>query len=169
MVLVVAGLGLLGTLRWTAAGLAGGFMAVLGIGLGAVMQNLVLAVQNTVAQRELGVASSLVTFVRTMGGAIGLSALGTALSHRVGDHVQTGMARLGLTAPADGGSIPDVRTLPDPVRAVIESAYAEGVGHIFLLAAPFALIALVAVLLIQEVPLRTTIARADELVEEPVA
>jgi hypothetical protein len=79
--------------------------------------------------------------------------------------VVEGLARLGITPPADGGqtSIPDLSTLPAPVREVFQTAFAEATGHIFLLATPFAGLALLAILMIREVPLRTTIERADEL------
>ena len=63
------------------------FMAVLGLGLGATMQNLVLAVQNNTAQRDMGAASSVVAFFRSMGGSIGVSALGAVLSHQVASSV----------------------------------------------------------------------------------
>jgi hypothetical protein len=54
-------------------------------------------------------------------------------------------------------------TLPAPVRAVFEHAFGTATGHIFLVATPFAVLALLAVLLIREVPLRTTIERPDEV------
>jgi EmrB/QacA subfamily drug resistance transporter len=166
MVLVIAGMALLSTIeRDTALVVVGAYMAVLGIGMGATMQNLVLSVQNNTAQKDMGAASSLVAFFRTMGGAIGVSALGTALSHQVSDSVYSGLAKLGIAAPAEGGSasIPDMSTLPAPVRLVFEHAFGDATGHIFLLATPFAVLALVAVLFIREVPLRTTIEREDEL------
>ena len=128
------------------------------------MQNLVLAVQNSAAQRDIGAASSLAAFFRTIGGAIGVSALGAALGHRVSTDVTAGLARLGITVGVgEGGAIPDVGSLPAPVRAVFEAAYGDATGHIFLIAVPFALVALVCIVFIREVPLRTTIARADEL------
>ena len=141
------------------------FMAVLGLGLGATMQNLVLAVQNNTAQRDMGAASSVVAFFRSMGGSIGVAALGAVLSHQVVDRVTTGLARLGVDPSAAGGqssSIPDMSTLPGPVRAVFEAAFGDATGRIFLIAAPCAAVALVAVLFIREVPLRTTIEREDE-------
>ena len=119
-------------------------MAVLGLGLGATMQNLVLAVQNNVAQSDLGAASSVVTFFRSMGGSIGVSALGAVLSHQVADERRpTGLARLGIQVDAhEQGSIPDLATLPAPVRAVFEHAFGEATGHLFLVAVPFAVLAL---------------------------
>ncbi len=141
-------------------------MLVMGVGLGAVNQNLVLAVQNSVAQRDVGAASSLAAFFRTMGGSVGVSALGAALGHQVAANVTAGLARLGLPVGAhEGGAIPDVDALPGPVRAVFEAAYGDATGHVFLLAVPFAVVALGCILFIREVPLRTTIARADELEE----
>lgn len=166
-VLLLAGLGLLGLID-DAISLVevGAFMAVLGIGMGAVNQNLVLVVQNNAAQADMGAASSLAAFFRTMGGSIGVSALGAALSHQVVAGVTRGMGRLGVPVAGSGDSaaaVPDMTTLEGPVRQVFETAYADATGHIFWLAAPFALLALVAVILIPEAPLRTTIERADEL------
>jgi EmrB/QacA subfamily drug resistance transporter len=175
MVLTVVGLFLLGSIDDT-TGLVrvGSFMAVLGLGLGATMQNLVLAVQNNTAQKDMGAASSVVAFFRSMGGSIGVSALGAVLSHHVTADVTAGLTRLGVQTGSGSGSsgIPDMASLPAPVRVVFEAAYGQGIGTIFMIAAPCALVALVAVLFIREVPLRTTIERADEVAEvrvlEPV-
>ncbi len=166
MVLTVVGLALLSTIdAGTSLVRVGGFMVVLGVGLGATMQNLVLAVQNNTAQRDMGAASSVVAFFRSMGGSIGVSVLGAVLSHQVTASVTSGLSELGVHPSGDGGgtAIPDMSTLPGPVRAVFETAFGDATGHLFLIAAPCAAIALVAVLFIREVPLRTTIERADEL------
>ncbi|MFU8850302.1 MDR family MFS transporter [Micromonospora sp. SL1-18] len=155
--LLTAGFALMGTLRadtpyWRLAI----FMALIGLGLGMTMQNLVLAVQNTVGVHELGAASSTVAFFRSLGGAIGVSALGAVLGHKVKDYLAEGLAGLGIPASSSGGggTLPNVHTLPAPIRMVVESAYGHGAGDIFLAAAPFGLIALIAVVLIKEVPLR---------------
>ncbi len=146
---------------------AGSSMAVLGIGLGMVNQNLVLAVQNSAAQRDMGAASSLAAFFRTMGGSIGVSALGAVLGHRVSVSVATGLSRIGVQpdAGSGGSSIPDLSALPAPVREIVVTAYGDAVGHIFLLAVPFCLAALACIVAIRETPLRTTLAREDELAE----
>jgi len=154
-VLIAAGLGLLGftgrdTPYWQLA-LA---MGLLGLGLGTMLQNLVLAVQNQVSPRELGAATSSVSFFRTLGGTIGVSALGAVLAARVGHVVTDGLAKLGV--PAGAGSLARPAELPAPVRAVVEDAYGQATGAIFQYAAPLALVALVCVLFIREVPLRTT-------------
>jgi predicted MFS family arabinose efflux permease len=167
MVLVIVGLALLGTIDDRTSLLrVGVFMAVLGVGLGATMQNLVLAVQNNTAQRDMGAASSVVAFFRSMGGSIGVSALGAVLSHRVSDDVSRGLARMGVHPAAtsqDSSSVPNLSTLPPQVRAVVEAAFGDATGRVFMIAAPCAAIALLAVLFIREVPLRTTVERADEL------
>ncbi|MEU4397334.1 MDR family MFS transporter [Micromonospora orduensis] len=155
--LLTTGFALMGTLRAdTSFTLLSVYMALVGVGLGMTMQNLVLAVQNTVGTHELGVASSTVAFFRSLGGAIGVSVLGAVLAHRVTGYTAEGLGRLGISASGSGsgGVLPDVHTLPGPIRAVVEGAYGHGAGDIFLAAAPFALIALIAVIFIKEVPLR---------------
>ncbi|WP_079176194.1 MDR family MFS transporter [Actinacidiphila rubida] len=153
--LVTAGAATLGMIRAdTPYAEVAVYMALLGLGIGMMMQNLVLAVQNQVSVADLGAASSLVTFFRSLGGAIGVTALGAILGNRVTHFVTQGLAALHVknAAGADGG-IPDVATLPAPIRGVVENAYGHGVGDVFLYAAPFALIAFVLVLFIKEVAL----------------
>jgi EmrB/QacA subfamily drug resistance transporter len=165
MMLVVTGLVLLGTIDdTTPLVVVGAFMAVVGVGLGATMQNLVLAVQNNAAPQDMGSASATVAFFRSMGGSIGVSALGALLSAQVADKVTAGLTRLGVAVTgAQSHEIPDLSTLPAPVRTVFEHAFGASTGELFLVAAPFALVALIAVLFIREVPLRTTLeAPAEE-------
>ena len=131
------------------------YMALLGIGVGMLMQNLVLAAQNDVPAHELGAATSVLTFFRSMGGAIGVSALGAVLANRV-----TGLmtAQLGPAAGAtDGGTteVPDLSTLPEPVLRIVQNAYATATSELFLIGAPIAFLALLAVLFIREKPLHT--------------
>jgi EmrB/QacA subfamily drug resistance transporter len=166
MVLVVASLALLGTIDETTSLVAiGAFMAVLGIGLGSTMQNLVLSVQNNTAQSDMGAASSVVSFFRSMGGSIGVSVLGAILSSRVASSVAEST---GGTVDHESHSIPDLSKLPDQARVIFEHAFGTATGHIFLVATPFAILALLAVLFIHEVPLRTTLDKAGERVPEDV-
>ena len=154
MVLVIVGLALLSTIdEATDLVAVGAYMGVLGVGLGATMQNLVLAVQNNTAQSDMGAASSVVAFFRSMGGSIGVSVLGAILAGRVASSVA---AASGGAVDHESHAIPDLATLPAPARLVFEQAFGEATGHLFLVALPFAVLALVAVLLIREVPLRTT-------------
>ncbi|MFH0521763.1 MFS transporter [Streptomyces sp. M41] len=155
-VLVTAGLGLLGTIRYdTEYWHVAVFMALLGLGVGMMMQNLVLATQNQVDPSDLGAASSVVNFFRSLGGAMGVSALGAVLSHRITHYAEEGLTKLGVQGSSGHGEIPDLDALPAPVRTVIESAYGHGVADVFLYAAPIALLALLFALFIKEVPLKT--------------
>ncbi|MFF8937791.1 MFS transporter [Streptomyces paradoxus] len=161
-VLVTAGLGLLGTIRYdTEYWHIAIFMALLGLGIGMMMQNLVLCTQNQVAPSDLGAASSTVTFFRSLGGAMGVSALGAVLATRITDYVKDGLAGLGPKGAALGhagtgeGNIPDLSAMPAPIRTVVESAYGHGVADVFLYSAPLALLALLVSLFIKEVPLKT--------------
>ncbi|MGK5499895.1 MDR family MFS transporter [Streptomyces sp. URMC 125] len=161
-VLLSAGLGLLGTMRYdTPYWHIAVFMALLGTGIGMMMQNLVLATQNQVALSELGAASSVLTFFRSLGGAVGVSVLGAVLAQRITDYVADGMAELGIRSEGatggNGSAIPDLDALPAPVRTVVESAYGHGVADIYLHAAPVAVLALLLVLFVKEVPLRTVL------------
>jgi MFS family permease len=170
MLTVIVGLSLLATIdRDTSLWLIGLYMAILGIGLGATMQNLVLSVQNNAAQSNMGAASSVVAFFRSMGGSIGVAALGAVLSHQVADTVAKGLAALGVSSSSsESHSIPDLKTLPAPARLAVEQAFGTATGHLFLVAVPFAVAAFLCVIFIREVPLRTTIERADEIAPETV-
>ena len=155
-----AGLALLSTIdAHTSFVLLAVYMGLLGVGLGATLQNLVLCVQNTVPIGELGAATATVSFFRSLGGAIGVSALGAVLAHNVSRDVLHGLRRLGIGAAqlgSAGTAIPDVATLPRPIAALVESAYADGVARIFLVATPLLVLAAVIVLFIHEVPLRSS-------------
>jgi EmrB/QacA subfamily drug resistance transporter len=144
------------------------FMVCVGIGLGMTMQNLVLSVQNQVRPQELGAASSVVAFFRTLGGAVGVSALGAVLSDRVARYTAEGLAGIGVHSPANGGGIPRLSALPAPVRAIVEDAFGHGIGNVFAYAAPAAFLALIAILFIKEVPLRSAnVPQAQERVDTP--
>jgi EmrB/QacA subfamily drug resistance transporter len=158
-ILLTAGLGLLGTIdHETPIWHLGVFMAMMGLGLGAMMQNLVLAVQNTVDVRDIGATSASVAFFRSLGGAIGVSVLGAVLADQVQTKIMAGIAALG--AAASGTQLPadlDLSALPAPILAIVRAAYGDATGHLFLIGAVFALIALIAVIFVKEVPLRQTV------------
>ncbi|KUN42968.1 transporter [Streptomyces olivochromogenes] len=176
-VLITAGLGLLGTIRYdTTYWHVAIFMALLGLGVGMTMQNLVLSTQNQVAPSDLGSASSTVTFFRSLGGAIGVSALGAIMSTRITDYVKDGLAGIDpkYAAAASGsgsGTIPNMDALPAPLRTVLESAYGHGIADVFMIGSVLALLAFLIVLFIKEVPLRTSgaLAQAAEAKAEATA
>ncbi|MGK5678984.1 MFS transporter [Actinoplanes sp. URMC 104] len=127
-------------------------MAVLGVGVGMLMQNLVLAAQNDVPAAELGAATSTLTFFRSMGGAIGVSALGAVLANKVSSLFAE---RFGAAAAAGGGGqeVPDVSQLPPQVLDVVKDIYGTATAELFLIGAPIAFLAVIAVLFIKEKPL----------------
>jgi EmrB/QacA subfamily drug resistance transporter len=166
--LLTAGLGLLGTMRYdTDYWKIGVYMAVMGLGVGMMMQNLVLSTQNQVAPHELGAASSVVTFFRSLGGAVGVSALGSVMSTRITHYAEDTIGQLtpeqqaGAAKAMGTGQIPDMDLLPAPIRGWLESAYGHGIADVFLYVTPIAFIAFLVTLFIKEVPLRTSGALAQ--------
>ena len=158
-VLLIGGLGLAGTIdHTTELWLTGLYTAVLGLGLGLLMQNLVLAVQNTVRATDIGTASASVAFFRSVGGAIGVSVLGAVLANRVKELAAEGLAAAGI--PVTGGSAGasmDLQDMPAPIRDIMRAAYGDATAEIFLISAAIGIIALVAILFIKEQPLRRTV------------
>lgn len=133
------------------------YMFILGAGLGMVMQNLVLIVQNAVTPQEIGVASSGIAFFRSLGGTIGVSVLGALMATKVAEllagksaELQAAIAGLGekgkdIATALASGNIPAVHSLPDSVRIIIESAYGDAVGHVFFIAAPLSILTILAI------------------------
>jgi hypothetical protein len=133
------------------------YMLVLGLGLGLVMQVLVLAAQNAVPYKLLGVATSGSTLFRQIGGAIGVSIFGAIFASRLATELA---ARL----PAGGAHIPAaaspslVHKLPDAVRQPYIEAVTAAITPIFLAAAGFAIVAFLLTWLLREIPLRASAA-----------
>ncbi|WP_019178776.1 MDR family MFS transporter [Microbacterium yannicii] len=165
-VLLIAGSYLLSTIHYdTNFALVSLYMFLLGAGVGMTMQNLVLIVQNTAKPSEIGVASSGVTFFRSLGGTIGVSVMGAALASSVTSLVSDRQADIGAAIAALGekgaavaaelqsGAIPQVSALPDGVRVIFEEIYAQGIASSFLIAVPLAVVSLIAILFLPNVPL----------------
>ena len=166
-VVLVAGFVLLSFLRHdTPLWFVGLGMFAVGLGVGMSMQNLVLAVQNTVPLRDIGAASASVAFFRSFGGAIGVSVLGAVLAHQVAGSITRQLAAAG--APASGGSGDlDVAALPAAMQQIVRTAYGDATGHIFLISAAIAVVGVVAAALLRPKPLRTSLDLDDQ--PEPVA
>ncbi len=158
-ILLIGGLGLAGSMDHTTdLWLTGLYTAVLGVGLGLLMQNLVLAVQNTVQAKDIGTASASVAFFRSVGGAIGVSVLGAILGNRVKELAVEGLASAGIQAPAGStGASMDLKDMPAPIRDIMRAAYGDAIAEVFLISAIVGLVALVAILFIKERPLRRTV------------
>jgi hypothetical protein len=136
-------------------------MFVLGAGVGMLMQNLVLVVQNTTEVRNLGVATSAVTFFRSLGGTIGVAVMGSILGTVVAEDIKSGIGglppeqQLQAAQTLGAGTIPQISQLPDFLRVIVESAYGAGVGSVFLAAVPLAIVTLVAVIFLPNADLGT--------------
>jgi EmrB/QacA subfamily drug resistance transporter len=167
-VFLIAGSSLLSTIHYdTNFALVSLYMFLLGAGVGMTMQNLVLVVQNTTEPTQIGVASSGVTFFRSLGGTIGVSVMGAALATRVTelvtertDDITAALASLGADAQTwaaqlQSGTLPQVSAMPEALRIVFEDIYANGISHSFLIAVPFAVLSLLAIVFLPNKPLTT--------------
>lgn len=167
-IFLIAGSTLLSTIHYdTDFTLASLYMFLLGAGVGMTMQNLVLVVQNTTEPTQIGVASSGVTFFRSLGGTIGVSVMGAALATRVTelvtertDDITAALASLGADAQTwaaqlQSGTLPQVSAMPEALRVVFEDIYANGISHSFLIAVPFAVLSLLAIVFLPNKPLTT--------------
>ena len=160
--LMVIGLGGLGMVDHTTGYLWVAIaMALMGIGVGTLIQNIVLAVQNTVDVREVGAASAAISFFRSLGGAIGVSALGAILTNQVAAQIRDRLAEMGIANDRIGGGAGetnlDLSGLPAPIQQVIHDSYSDAFGHMFLITAAIGLITVVAVLAVRESRLRSTV------------
>jgi MFS family permease len=146
------------------------YMVVLGLGLGGVMQVLVVVVQNSVTQRDIGVATSTATFFRSMGGSIGVPIFGAIFSNVLIAKLVTDLPKgfhLGGLSGGIGNASPQVLDkLPAAIHSGVVHAFSQSLSSVFLAGVPFAVIALVLVCLIKEVPLRTRVAPVLEGVDE---
>ncbi|MCC2028065.1 MFS transporter [Microbacterium sp. YMB-B2] len=163
-ILATIGVSLMATLRYdTPFPLVATYMFVLGAGLGMVMQNLTLIVQNDTAPTQLGAASSNVNFFRTIAGTIGVTIMGSLLSTSVATYVKDGMSGFTPSSPDEidalkhlaSGNVPKVGELPDAIRVIVESAYGHGIADAFILAIPLAVISVIAIAFIKNKPLST--------------
>jgi EmrB/QacA subfamily drug resistance transporter len=134
-------------------------MLILGLGIGLVMQVLVLAVQNDVDYRNLGVATSGATFFRSIGGCFGVAICGAIFSNRLADE----LSKLsGLPPSVGAGRVTRemVAQLPPAARAAFVGAYADALTTVFLVCAPVAALGFLLSWLLPEKPLRRTVEAA---------
>ena len=146
----------------TSLWIVGGMCFVIGVGLGLFMQTLVLASQNAVDMKDLGVVTSGVTFFRTMGGAIGASLLGALLiAHQRTDAVSVlgaQNAKLASAAGSSGASVSSVAHLPEPLKHQVQVLFTDSMSYAYKFALPIAVLGAIISLFLKEVPLRGTAA-----------
>ena len=130
-------------------------MFVLGCGIGLVMQVLTLVVQNTSSYRDLGSATSGVTFFRTLGGSFGASIMGTIYANQLSDKLPAALATARVTA-SQVSTPAAVQKLPEATRAPIVAAYADALHGVFLFVVPVAVVGLIVAFFLPQVAMRGT-------------
>ncbi len=135
------------------------YMVVVGLGIGLVMQVLVVAVQNSVPFTQLGTATSTATFFRTIGGVFGVSALSTVFNNRLLTQLRAHASPAQLKL-LHGSSIvtnpAQINRLPAPERLLVVGAFSHALQIVFLVAVPFTVLAFLLSWIMKEIPLRTT-------------
>lgn len=138
------------------------FMLLMGAGLGLSMQTLVISVQNSLPPRDMGVATSSVSFFRSLGGTLGaavaLAILFGSLAGNIQDRARAAglpvavVDRFSSATALDDSSV--IATLPDAVRRAVLEGFADSMSTVFLVIAMLLVPAFVLTLLVKELPLR---------------
>ncbi|MFI7580491.1 DHA2 family efflux MFS transporter permease subunit [Kocuria kalidii] len=164
-VVMAAGLVLLSLIdRTTPYVLTAAGMAVTGLGIGCLLQNLVLIVQNAVPPSEVGAATSSSNFFRQIGASFGIAVFGSVFVARLDDALAD---RAVPSLDVDALSPQVLATLPVPVQDAVAQAFAQSLPPIFLWGLPVAAGCLVLSLLIDEIPLGTTVGAPAERAPRP--
>jgi EmrB/QacA subfamily drug resistance transporter len=166
--IMVVGLFLLSTMDpQTTRGAASAFMFVLGLGLGLTMQVLVLAVQNAVDYKDLGVATSGATLFRSIGGSVGTAVLGSIFSNRLAAELASTLPRSAGGSLGTGASLNPaaLKKLPAPIHDAYLTAFTNALSTVFIVAACVAAVAFLLSWALQQRPLRETITASTGLGE----
>jgi EmrB/QacA subfamily drug resistance transporter len=142
------------------------YMAVVGFGIGLVMQVLVLAVQNSVDARDLGTATSATSFFRSMGGAFGVAIFGSIFNSRLEAYLRPLLPGGQLDSSALQAGPEALRALPAGIRATVVDAFATALHVTFLWAIPVAAVGFALALLLRELPLSESVHVGLEAVGE---
>ncbi|MDA0631918.1 MFS transporter [Nonomuraea sp. MCN248] len=164
--IATVGMFLLSTLDQTSSMLTLGlYLLVFGVGIGMVMQVLVIVVQNAVAFKDLGVATSGATFFRSIGGSFGVAVLGAVFTGRLAQDVREVLARTPLPPGFDPAGVQrdptTIQRLPPGVAAEFLQVYADSIALVFRVAAPIMLVAFLFSWFIPEYRLRETTKATD--------
>ena len=144
------------------------YMLLFGGGLGMSFQVINTAVQNAVPLRDMGAATSAVTFFRSLGGSVGTALFGAILSSKLASYLATELASnpqpadpAATGAPAiDTNNVQAIQALPEPVKGFVLNAFSDALGDVFLWALPFCVVALAVALFLREIPLKDATAPA---------
>ncbi len=139
-------------------------MFVLGVGIGAAMQVLVIAVQNAVSYQDLGAATSGATFFRSIGGSFGTAIFGAIFANVLaGDlsHALRGQSLPPGVTASSGASPAVLDALPRALHDAYVSGYSAALRTVFLIAVPVGALAFLLSWTLKELPLRTTTRAVD--------
>jgi EmrB/QacA subfamily drug resistance transporter len=141
----------------------GAYMAVLGAGLGFVMQVLILATQNAVPYSQLGVATSAATLFRSIGGSLGTAILGAIFTNRLADELAAQLPATPATQGLSSGALNPAQAseLPPALHQPFVEAFTDSISSVFVIAAAVVAVAFVLAWLLEERPLRQTIEEPD--------
>ncbi len=149
----------------TSALLSSVYMFVLGVGIGATMQVLVIAVQNAVDYADLGAGTSGATFFRSIGGSFGTAVFGAIFSNVLPGNIAAALHGLRLPSGisvTSGASPAALARLPPPVHMAFVTGYSESIRTVFLAAVPVGALAFALTWTLKELPLRTTTRAVDQ-------
>ncbi len=135
------------------------FMFVLGVGIGATMQVLVIAVQNSVEYADLGAGTSGTTFFRSIGGSFGTAIFGAIFSNVLPGHITAALGGLALppgVGITSGASPAVLAKLPAPLHTALINGYSASIRDVFLAAVPVGALAFALSWTLKELPLRST-------------
>src|SRR5436305_936947 len=132
------------------------FIAILGLGMGFLMQTTMLIAQNSVAQKDLGVSSSAATFFRSIGGSFVVSLFGAVFNHQLTAELSTRLGTVGTRLTSGSGRVDPatLKRLPGPIRTGVLESLASAISHVFGWAIVFAVAVPLLALFIKEIPLR---------------
>jgi EmrB/QacA subfamily drug resistance transporter len=158
---MTVGIGLLGTIGVTTSTIVTGtYMLILGVGIGLVMQILVTAVQNAVNPADVGAATAGSNFFRSIGGSFGTAVFGAIFSNELPHQLVAGIKSThytGALPPASQWTPTTLHALPAKALYVIVHAISSSISHIYLLAIPVGVVAVLLSLTLPEVKLRTSL------------
>jgi EmrB/QacA subfamily drug resistance transporter len=143
---------------------SGIYMAVLGAGMGFLMQTTMLIAQNSVEMKDMGVGSSSATLFRTLGGSFGVAILGALFTSQVNDSMaERGGGKAAAVTSGSAQLDPDsIRKLPAPIKDAYTHAVASGAHQVFLWGAVISIVGFIAAWFIKEVPLRASAAKSAD-------
>ncbi|MBP2373653.1 MDR family MFS transporter [Paeniglutamicibacter psychrophenolicus] len=147
------------------------YLALMGVGLGLGMQILVLIVQNTFPNSQVGMATAANNYFRQIGASIGTAVVGSVFVTNLGNLLTERMPAAGAGPQGDSNSFtPElVRSLPEGIRHIIVGAYSDALTPVFLYMVPLVIAAAIVLVFLREKPLATSIERDGHKKPVPVA